>query len=314
MKIPLLRSKSKPAATGRQRRTSGVESQPVSQTLSYRQRRSDTELNTGRQAQREAIRAAGAKAGHFWLQRFGLIILLVAIVASAVNILTLSDNAKVLPLTTGQSVSFLRNQAAYQTAAEQFLQASIWNRNKLTVDTAQVSRQMMAKFPELNSVSITIPLMAHRPLVYVQSAQPALILVSGSGSFLLDSSGKALLAAPSAASFNAPTLPVLTDQSNLPVKLNQQVLPATNISFIQTVVAQLAAKQINIGALTLPAAASELDVQIAGQPYSAKFNLESNDARQQVGTLLATMAQLQSQHIVPSQYIDVRVDGRAYYK
>jgi hypothetical protein len=66
--------------------------------------------------------------------------------------------------------------------------------------------------------------------------------------------------------------------------------------------------------MTLPPATSELDVRVAGQPYFIKFNLQSGDARQQAGTFLATQSHLQSQNIVPSTYIDVRVDGRSYYK
>ena len=65
--------------------------------------------------------------------------------------------------------------------------------------------------------------------------------------------------------------------------------------------------------MTLPPAASELDVKIAGKPYFVKFNLQADDARRQAGTFLATQAQLQRKGITPAQYIDVRVEGRAYY-
>ncbi len=66
--------------------------------------------------------------------------------------------------------------------------------------------------------------------------------------------------------------------------------------------------------MTLPVGTSELDVRLAGQPYSVKFNLESGTARQQAGTFLATESKLKSQNVTPAEYIDVRVDGRAYYK
>jgi hypothetical protein len=66
--------------------------------------------------------------------------------------------------------------------------------------------------------------------------------------------------------------------------------------------------------MSLPSNANELDIQIAGQPYEVKFNLHSDKAREQAGTYLATIASLQKQGITPSKYIDVRVDGRAYYQ
>jgi hypothetical protein len=92
------------------------------------------------------------------------------------------------------------------------------------------------------------------------------------------------------------------------------VLPANSVTFVQTLVAQLSSKHYTIASMTLPPAASELDVKLVGQAYSIKFNFENNDPRQQVGTFLATIAQLQKQNITPSQYVDVRVDGRAYYQ
>jgi hypothetical protein len=64
----------------------------------------------------------------------------------------------------------------------------------------------------------------------------------------------------------------------------------------------------------LPPAASELDVQLNGRPYFVKFNLQSNNPRGEAGTFLATIAQLSRQNIVPGHYVDVRVDGRAYYQ
>jgi hypothetical protein len=71
---------------------------------------------------------------------------------------------------------------------------------------------------------------------------------------------------------------------------------------------------MSVGSMILPAGTSELDVHLAGQPYFVKFNLNNNDPRQQAGTFLAAIANLQKNHITPAQYIDVRVDGRAYYQ
>jgi hypothetical protein len=123
-----------------------------------------------------------------------------------------------------------------------------------------------------------------------------------------------LLGGQSAVTLNHPGLPVVVDQSGLSVKVNHPVLTADNVSFVQIVAAELAAKQYTISAMSLPATSSELDVQLAGQPYFVKFNLQTNDAREQAGTFLATINQLHSQNITPAKYVDVRVDGRAYYQ
>lgn len=282
-------------------------------TFLYRARRSEQDRGTGRQIQREPAKPL-KKFGHAWLQRFGLVILLAAALASAVNVLTVSTTAKVLPITTSGGHAFLRPTKVYEAAASQQLRSSIWSRNKITFDTARLSRQLMAEFPELDSVTITVPLLAHRPLIYIQPAQPALIIDSDNGAFVIDTTGKALISGTSPADPRQPQLPLVKDQSGLPVRLNRQALPSASVSFIQMVIAQLAAKQLTVSSMTLPAATSELDVQLAGQSYYVKFNLQSDNPRGQAGTLLATIAQLHRQNIIPAKYIDVRVDGRAYYQ
>jgi hypothetical protein len=86
--------------------------------------------------------------------------------------------------------------------------------------------------------------------------------------------------------------------------------------FIVSVVQQVKAHNIDISSLTLPSGTSELDMRLNNQPYFVKFNMHAGlaSARQQAGTFIAVKNRLESQGIAPSQYIDVRVDGRAYYQ
>lgn len=273
-------------------------------------------VSRGRRQRRQPTDGAAKSKGlgSFLLRRFGLIVLLVALIVSVANILSLSTDVRVVPLSTDGNQSFLKNTQTYQTAADKLLAASIWNRNKLTINTDAISRQLLKQFPELSDASITLPLLSKRPTVYVQTTQPALVLVSGNGTFVLDTDGKALLNTDNLTPQVRHGLPVVTDQSGLDVSLNHQALSSGDVSFVRTVVIELSARHVGISSMILPPDASELDVHISGKPYFVKFNLQSGDARQQAGTFLATQAQLQRQHITPSRYIDVRVDGRAYYK
>lgn len=287
-----------------------------SQGFAYRSSRSDLEGNTGRQTARKPSDDSAAKGvGVFLMRRFGLVLLFIALIVSLINVLSLSSDARIVTLSSADSTPFLHDTSAYQSAADKLLAGSVWNRNKLTVNTEAVSQQMLKQFPELSDVSVTLPLLSKRPTVYVQTAQPVLILVAGNGSFVIDESGKALLNAANLPQGNLKkSLPVVTDQSGLDARLNKQAMTSGDVSFIQTVAAELAAKHVGIASMVLPAASRELDVHLAGQPYFVKFNLENDDARQQAGTFLATQAELKREHTTPSQYVDVRVDGRAYYR
>ena len=300
--------------TGRQRlRSPGPPSKPINKTFSYSSRRSEDALNTGRQLQRD-LKDSAAKGLRYSIQRFGMVVLLLAVLVSLVNILKLSSEANIQPLTAGGSELLLRPQSDYEKYAAKLLSDSVWNHNKVTVNTGELSQKMLAEFPELTSASVTIPLLAHKPIVYIEPSKPSLILLASNGAFVVSDSGKALLKGADAASFNLPAIPVITDQSGLQLQLGHQALPMASVAFLQSVMSQLNAVHVSVGSLSLPSNANELDVQIAGQPYQVKFNLHSDKAREQAGTYLATIASLQKQGITPTKYIDVRVDGRAYYQ
>lgn len=282
----------------------------------YRAQRSDFVANTGRDKRRVALSVSKSdvkKLSSFWGQRIGGLALIIAGLLFIVTTLSLSQEARVISLAT-KDAPLLRSQKTYQDAASDILELSVFNKSKITINNAAIRAAMLKQFPELQDVTVTLPFLAHRPVVYVQPAQPTMILISGSGSFVLDTNGKAILTSSALLPTSGLTLPQVTDQSGLPVKLDQQVLTSGDIRFIQTIVTQLAARQVFIDTLTLPVASRQLEAHITGQPYTVKFNLASDTARQQAGTFLATINRLAGQGITPGSYIDVRVDGRAYYQ
>lgn len=304
--------RSKTSSLGRHRVRSDETPKSLGKKFSYRARRSDAELNTGRSTEREE-RVAARKARQL-LKKTGMFVLLIAIVASAINILSLSTKPKILPLEGDKTNSFLSSPEVYEDYSSQVLQSSVWNRNKITVNTSDVSDKLVSHFPELSSASLTVPLLAHRPIIYVQPAEPVLIIKARNGAFVVANTGKALLRADTVEDLAKYKLPALDDQSGLKLQVGRQALQSKDVEFIQTVLTELNAKQYAIAGMTLPASTSELDVQLVGQPYFIKFNLQNDTARQQAGTFLAMIANLKKQNLTPTKYVDVRVNGRAYYQ
>jgi hypothetical protein len=298
------------APSGRQRLRHDQPSLP--RAFSYHAQRSDQNINTGRQLKRVAP-AAARTFGNFWLQRFGQLILLIVLVVSTMTVLSLSGEPRIVLLPVAGDSAYIHSSVTYQQAVSKLLAVSVWDHNKVTIDAGHISRQLTTEFPEITSASVTLPLLAHRPIVYLQPAQPALLYHANNGTFVLDVRGRALFKVSSSATPAQLSLPAVTNQSSLVVQLNQQVLTSGDVSFIQTVVSELAVRHVSVSVLSLPANSRELDASISGQPYFVKFNLENSDPRQQAGTFLAVQHSLQTQHITPSHYIDVRVDGRAYY-
>lgn len=293
-------------------RADSDEARRLSTGFNYYAQRSETSANTGRKFRQEVLKPAATTVGNFWVQRFGLGILLIAIGLCIGNALRVTSQVKIQQIGPHASSSLFHNQSAYQSSAAALIRSSVFNSNKLTINTGKISQQLLATYPELSSATVTLPLISHRPIVYVSYSQPALILHNASGSYVLDTDGKVLI--PTNAEAVALGLPSVTDKSGFVLQQNKQVLTTTDIAFIQAVVAGLKAKNVAVGEMTLPPAANELDVAIAGKPYFVKFNLHASGAKLQIGSFLAVQAHLTGEGVTPAKYIDVRVDGRAYYQ
>lgn len=284
------------------------------QAFSYYSSRSDSGTNVGRAAPQAERPSSGRLRLKSLVRRAPTIVAGFIILVCVIDQLGLSSQVKIVPLTTAKSQLFLQNTTVYQQAADKLFAGSIGNRNKVTVNVSGISKSLQQKFPEIASVSVTLPLLGHRPVVYIQPSDPAFILKTSNGSYVLDKSGKALASAIQDVRATHLQLPVVTDQSGLQIYTGQSALSADDTTFIRTVIAELKTQGFAVDKITLPAAAREVDVYITGKSYFIKFNMQSNDARQQAGTFAAVAKQLAQQGKTPAHYIDVRIDGRAYYK
>lgn len=237
-----------------------------------------------------------------------LIILIIFLLAVG-----LQSNPKVVVVSPAADKFMLQNTAVYQKAAKDIIGSSPLNSNKLTIDTAHISAKLQEQFPELRTVSVSLPFIGRQPTVYVQPAQVKMILATASGQYAVDASGRALRKLAFGVSLpKASAIPVVQDKSGLDIREGDLILPSSSVAFISEVAGQLAAKGVVVESWSLPLGGSELHVKIAGVPYYVKFNLQGS-AREQVGAFLATKKHLESTGVTPGQYYDVRVSGRAYY-
>lgn len=319
----MLFKRKKPNESRRTRRPAaneGLNTQPV---FSYHARSSSrTEFDSGgrRSGKSSILLANSAKPlrnmPRRWSRRVVVTLATVVVLALAINVLVLDRNPSVVTVadTEGQRL-LLRDQKIYAEAAKAVLKSSLANTNKLTVDTTRIAETMKQQFPELENVAVTLPIAGRQPIVHVQPAKPALLLRTADGQiFVLNKMGRAVMDARQIRDASKLGLPVaIEDQSGLEVALGRTALPSDNVAFITEVLGQLKAKNIAVTALVLPAGTSELDVRVEGAPYIIKFNLHG-DARAEVGSFLAVKQHLERKGKTPAEYIDVRVDNKAYYR
>lgn len=246
-------------------------------------------------------------------KRAGTLFICLLLIVFAVLNLRLDNQPKIIILGSQSNRVFLQSTSLYEDSIKNSFSSSILNNNKITVDTSRIAEQIHNQFPELAAVSVALPFVGAQPTVYILPATPQLILQDTSGQrFVLDTSGTALINADDLSDNSQIDVPNVVDQSGIEIKAGQLALPNSSVAFISEVAGELRAEGVTATSYTLPAATSEMDVKIAGEAYYVRFDLHG-DAREETGTYIAVKQQLDSSHKTPAKYVDVMVNGRAYY-
>jgi hypothetical protein len=207
----------------------------------------------------------------------------------------------------------LKDESVYTAAARDLLDDSIMNRSKLTINTKAIESKLLAKFPELETVVVTVPLVSRRPIVSVRAVQPSLLLVTDNGQYLIDNNGRTVLKAESPDLATKLSLPVIQDQTGISPELGKVTLTSREAAFISELYHQLQAKSVNIESLSLPPQVNALYLKVKDKPFLIKFSL-TGDPRLQMGAWQAAQDRLAKDRVTPSEYIDVRVEEKVFFK
>lgn len=209
-----------------------------------------------------------------------------------------------------------RSPETYREASVSALK-DFQNRNKLTFDEKTLSGALKSKFPEVSSVSVDLPLFGLTPTIHLDIAGPSLVYRGAEGTFggaerlIIDAKGTVI--GPLSEFPSTKDLPLITDESGFEARAGRPILSLSDINFILIVVAQAKKAKVPIASLTLPKQAQELDLRTSDHSYFVKFYLRG-DALTQAGQFLAARKQFDEAKKQPSQYIDVRISGKIYYK
>lgn len=295
----------KPAPQGR--RSSVGSKAGANQVFSYHASRSSADVPRARHEQPQ-------RSGMFMtrLVRLPMVFSIVLIVGCLLYVSLLNSNPRVMLVASASGKSLQRSETTYQSFIANELARSFTNKSKLTINAKSITTALQNKYPEVSSAVITLPLIGHRPIVYISVSSPALILATTSGAYYISQDGRPLVRVADVT--NPVTgLTTVSDATGISITVGEQALPTNTVAFITEVLEQLKASNIPINQASLPLEANELEVRVSGQPYKVRYNL-LGDAKLQTGTFLAVKSRLQGSGEVPHEYIDVRVASRAYYK
>jgi len=212
----------------------------------------------------------------------------------------------VVSLTSDQPQEVDAALEVYRTDTEKILSSSALNRFKLTLNTRGTAEALKAKHPEIQYASVTAPVFGSSPKVSLTLMRPVALLQSAGRVYGLDSTGH-IVSAESAAG-----LVRVVDESNVTPVPGERFLPVATVKAVVSIAEQASAAGLEVTSASLPQGSPyEVSVRLQDKPYAVRFNLES-DILQQSGAMIATIKHLGTNQ--PGEYMDVRVQGKVYYK
>ncbi len=262
--------------------------------------------------------ASGPKYPWRWLPLtvIGVVIIGLLLYTSFVDV----SNPKVRIIAPNQAETFtvvkddILRENAYMEATAAALRESILSRSKFTVNKSRIESALIAEFPEIQLASLQFHLIDKTPIIRLVPRNPVLLVESTQDNtrYYVDANGVVMAQKSTNTSEDSP-LRTVVDESGLELIPGSRVLPVDTIRFIDQVEEQFNAADLRIQSMSLPAVANELHVRVVGDEFVGKFDITA-DVRIQAGTFIAVREQLNQDNIQPREYIDARIQGRAYYR
>ncbi len=217
----------------------------------------------------------------------------------------------------GSQVVLLRQTEEYESGARDLLNESVFSRTKLTFNSVKFSEQLKKRFPEIATATVTIPLTGHKPLIDIQAKEAKLLLLVNGVTYVIDQDGVAvarLSELNESVQSDLSTLRRAEDQSGLEVEQGRQVMTSETLKFALQIEHQYVSTNKTITKLVLPGnKPNEFHIYEQDSNYFVKY-VVTRPASEQYGANVALQELLAKQGKVPAEYIDVRVEGKAFYK
>jgi cell division septal protein FtsQ len=183
------------------------------------------------------------------------------------------------------------------------LSASFLGSNSLFVNPDEIGKRLKTNNYQLENVQVERRLLGGI-LVTVSEQRATLQWRSGSSVFVLSGNGKAYAQLDNLDK----GLPVVEDSTNLPVRIGQKVVPSSFVAFVQKVDPQLASLGLQSTNKSVAETTTELYVK-TNKGYVIKLDT-TRSLESQISDLRAVLAK----KISPSEYVDLRIAGRVFYK
>ncbi|MEO5691037.1 MAG: hypothetical protein ABIQ64_02520 [Candidatus Saccharimonadales bacterium] len=234
-----------------------------------------------------------------------LSLLLISVVVGAALLAWVVDN----------TIAFVESdQASSITPAqveivEAYLNAHPIERLPFMLNTAQLSSFVLKQAPEVSTIYITGDGLFMKHLVSVTERIPVAQWTLGQDVYYVDAEGVAY----QHKGLTTQGLVQVKDETGLPLA-SQRVASRQTMQFIGKVVATIqSSTSERVAEVILPAGQlKQIDIILESRPYRIKLHSDRAPAGQ-AADVLAILRHLDQQSVQP-QYVDARVEGKAFYR
>lgn len=196
----------------------------------------------------------------------------------------------------------------YTASVTELLQSNILNRTKLTLRANDIERSLKKQYPEIATVVVHIDVLGAKPRLNIRTYEPVFTLSKQSSSYIVLEDGSLIKGS------TVVNLAKIEDVSGIPVSDGEKYLRQDDIQFLDYVQAEVKSKkQWGIEYFKLTNRPREVSVKVINQSYEVKMYFDE-DMQQQVGSWIASAKKLGEGGEAPSEYLDVRVSEKVFWK
>jgi hypothetical protein len=205
--------------------------------------------------------------------------------------------------------------AVYRKAAEEAIKSNFLNRSKLLFQNVSFEQKLKEQFPEISQVRPVMPLGGRNLSVVITVSDPFAAVFSGSDTGIVNADGVLVVKNSQSVPDDLTKLRFTDPQSNFEV--GSRILTSSEVELLkllQTEMSTLVFKDstsANISEVLFNVADGQIEAKLQDKSFFIKLS-SFNSAEIQVGGAKATLKQLDREDKLPTQYIDVRVPGRAF--
>lgn len=194
-----------------------------------------------------------------------------------------------------------------QRVAEEGARSQWFGRNTLLLSTGNLSDYMVESEPGLKEVKID-RIGLNSINIVIAERQPSLNWKAAGVIYLLDIDGTVI------GESRGPyvKLPTVIDSTNLPVEAGKRVAPSSFVTFCSEMFKRLPEANVKPTEMIVPETTTEVNIK-TDKGYLIKMDT-TRTVEGELNDLKAVQAELSKAKKVPVEYIDLRIENKAYYK